>query len=77
MAARQPALAPQHVPQVAGDAGLGCAPRLTGPGRKVASPQGIREMLALLGVKVVAAVTCALLVARACEAPGQRLALAA
>ena len=34
-------------------------------------------LLALLGVEVVAAVACALLVARACEAPGQRLVLAA
>ena len=32
-------------------------------------------LLALLGVELVAAVTCALLVARACESPGQRLAL--
>jgi putative ABC transport system permease protein len=30
-------------------------------------------LLALLGVEVVAAVVCALLVARACEAPGQRV----
>jgi putative ABC transport system permease protein len=34
-------------------------------------------LLALLGVEVVAAVTCAVLAARACEAPGERLALAA
>jgi putative ABC transport system permease protein len=33
-------------------------------------------LLALLGVEVVAAVTCAVLVARACEAPGERLAVA-
>jgi putative ABC transport system permease protein len=33
-------------------------------------------LLALLGVEVVAAVACALLVARACEAPGQRLGMA-
>jgi putative ABC transport system permease protein len=32
-------------------------------------------LLALLGVEVVAAVACALLVARACEAPGERLAI--
>lgn len=31
-------------------------------------------LLALLGVEVVAAIACALLVARACEAPGQRVA---
>ena len=33
-------------------------------------------LLALLGVEVVAAVACAVLVARACESPGQRLRLA-
>ena len=33
----------------------------------------ITVLLALLGVEVVAAVACALLVARACERPGQRL----
>jgi putative ABC transport system permease protein len=34
-------------------------------------------LLALLGVEVVAAVACALLAARACEGPGERLALTA
>jgi hypothetical protein len=33
-------------------------------------------LLALLGVELVAASACTLLVARACEAPGERLALA-
>jgi putative ABC transport system permease protein len=34
-------------------------------------------LLALLGVEVVAGVACALLVARACESAGERLAVAA
>jgi hypothetical protein len=32
-------------------------------------------LLALVGVEQVVAVTCALVVARACEGPGERLAL--
>ena len=84
MAPRHPALTPQYVAQVAGDAGLGGAPRLTGPLREVdggadpaeAARVQLTVLLALLGVELVAASACALFVARACEAPGERLALA-